>query len=128
MLDLKETDPENFKEDHGPVFSNRTDLVICEISVLDSTADGSSGVKYPGKYLGLAEKGTKNKEGEATGLDYLKSLGITPSRSFLWGRMISWPVRSLSMVCELSVVIGLRSRKIWEQSRKACASSWGGGA
>ncbi len=35
------------------------------------------GVKYPGKYLGLAEKGTKNKEGEATGLDYLKSLGIT---------------------------------------------------
>lgn len=77
VLDLKETDPENFKEDHGPVFSNRTDLVICEISVLDSTADGSSGVKYPGKYLGLAEKGTKNKEGEATGLDYLKSLGIT---------------------------------------------------
>lgn len=51
--------------------------MICEISVLDSTADGSSGVKYPGKYLGLAEKGTKNKEGEATGLDYLKSLGIT---------------------------------------------------
>lgn len=44
VLDLKETDPENFKEDHGPVFSNRTDLVICEISVLDSTADGSSGV------------------------------------------------------------------------------------
>ena len=77
VLDLRETDPENFKEDHGPVFSNRTDLVICEISVLDSTADGSSGVKYPGKYLGLAEKGTKNKEGEATGLDYLKSLGIT---------------------------------------------------
>lgn len=77
VLDLKETDPENFKEDHGPVFSNCTDLVICEISVLDSTADGSSGVKYPGKYLGLAEKGTKNKEGEATGLDYLKSLGIT---------------------------------------------------
>ena len=35
VLDLKETDPENFKEDHGPVFSNRTDLVICEISVLD---------------------------------------------------------------------------------------------
>lgn len=77
VLDLKETDPKNFEKDHGPVFSNRTDLVICEISVLDSTADGSSGVKYPGKYLGLAEKGTKNKEGEATGLDYLKSLGIT---------------------------------------------------
>ena len=77
VLDLKETDPENFEKDHGPVFQNRTDLVICEISVLDSTADGSSGVKYPGKYLGLAEKGTKNKEGEATGLDYLKSLGIT---------------------------------------------------
>lgn len=67
VLDLKETDPENFKEDHGPVFSNRTDLVICEISVLDSTADGSSGVKYPGKYLGLAEKGTKTKREKLPG-------------------------------------------------------------
>lgn len=77
VLDLRETDPENFKEDHGPAFKNRTDLVICEISVLDSTADVSSGVKHPGKYLGLTEKGTKNKDGEPTGLDYLKSLGIT---------------------------------------------------
>lgn len=77
VLDLRETDPENFKEDHGPTFKNRTDLVICEISVLDSTADVSSGVKHPGKYLGLTEKGTKNKDGEPTGLDYLKSLGIT---------------------------------------------------
>ena len=39
---------------------------------------------------------------------------LVRSRSFLWGRMISWPVRSLSMVCELSVIIGLRSRKVWE--------------
>ena len=61
----------------GPKVLNKTDLVISEISVLDMTADASSNVRYPGKFLGLAEKGTKNKSGEPTGLDYLLSLGIT---------------------------------------------------
>ena len=77
VLDLRETDPEGFAKDHGPAVKSRTDLVICEISVLDETADASSGVIHAGKYLGLAEKGTKNKEGEPTGLDYLRTLGIT---------------------------------------------------
>lgn len=77
VLDLRETDPEGFAKDHGPAVKSRTDLVICEISVLDETADASSGVTHAGKYLGLTEKGTKNKEGEPTGLDYLRTLGIT---------------------------------------------------
>lgn len=77
VLDLKETDPKGFESDHGPAVLNKTDFVISEISVLDMTADASSNVRYPGKFLGLAEKGTKNKSGEPTGLDYLLSLGIT---------------------------------------------------
>src|SRR5699024_1565853 len=30
-----------------------------------------------GKFLGVIEKGTKSPNGQATGLDYLKELGIT---------------------------------------------------
>lgn len=77
VLDLRETDPKNFTNDHGPEVKSRTDLVICEISVLDETADVSCGAVHAGKYLGLTEKGTKNKAGEPTGLDYLRTLGIT---------------------------------------------------
>jgi pullulanase len=53
------------------------DAVICEISVADMTMDESSGVTHRGKYIGLAERGTKSPEGIPTGLDYLKALGIT---------------------------------------------------
>ena len=77
VLDLRETDPEGFKDDHGPAVKSRTDLVICEISVLDATSDASAGVKNRGTFLGLTEKKTTNKQKEPTGLDYLKSLGIT---------------------------------------------------
>ena len=52
-------------------------MVICEISVADITGDASSNVKNRGKFLGLTEAGTKNDKGQATGLDYLKQLGIT---------------------------------------------------
>ena len=77
VLDLKETDPKGFAEDKGPQVKNKTDMVICEISVADITGDASSNVKNRGKFLGLTEAGTKNDKGQATGLDYLKQLGIT---------------------------------------------------
>ena len=77
VLDLKKTDPKGFAEDKGPQVKSKTDMVICEISVADITGDSSSNVKHPGKFLGLAEEGTKNARGQATGLDYLKQLGIT---------------------------------------------------
>ncbi len=77
VVDLMSTNPDGFLDDRGPELLQGTDAVICEISVADLTADRSSGVKHRGKYLGLAEKGTKSPDGMPTGLDYLKSLGIT---------------------------------------------------
>lgn len=77
VLNLRETDPEGFQEDKGPEKRKPTDLVICEVSVADMTADKSAEVQHPGKYLGLAEAGTKSKKGYCTGFDHLKSLGIT---------------------------------------------------
>lgn len=77
VVDLKETDPAGFDEDHGPALKNRTDAIVCEISVRDMTEDEGAGIKHPGKFLGLAEKGTHREDGTATGLSYLKELGIT---------------------------------------------------
>lgn len=77
VVDLKETDPEGFEQDHGPVLKNRTDAIVCEISVKDMTADEGAGIEHPGKFLGLAEKGTHRADGSPTGLAYLQELGVT---------------------------------------------------
>jgi pullulanase len=68
--------PESRRVESGHAASP-VDAIICEISVADMTMDASSGVTHRGKYLGLAEKGTKSPEGLPTGLDYLKALGVT---------------------------------------------------
>ena len=88
VLDLKDTDPFLWEQDHSPVFSSRnnlpntlgglpTDAVIYEMHVRDLSIDMSSGINGKGKFLGLSERGTKNKEGLSTGLDHLKELGVT---------------------------------------------------
>lgn len=77
VVDLEETDPAGFDKDHGPALKNRTDAIVCEISVKDMTEDEGAGITHPGKFLGLAEKGTHRADGNSTGLTYLKELGIT---------------------------------------------------
>lgn len=77
VVNLQSTNPKGFENDHGPVIEKATDIVVYELSVADTTADVSCGAKYPGKFLGLTEKGLKNKEGMATGLDHIKELGVT---------------------------------------------------
>ena len=77
VVDMRTTDPEGFSEDRGPEYRNKTDLVICEISVADTTADVSAGCKYPGKFLGLTEAGTHNKADIPTALDHILDLGVT---------------------------------------------------
>lgn len=77
VVNLEKTNPKGFEEDCGPKVEKWTDIVVYELSILDTTADESCGAKYPGKYLGLTETGTKTKEGMATGLDHIIDSGIT---------------------------------------------------
>ena len=80
VVDLKETNPAGWTADKSPAFSSgnkATDAVIYELHIRDASIDENSGIKNKGKFLGLTEKGTKNKEGLATGLDHLKALGVT---------------------------------------------------
>jgi pullulanase len=79
IIDLKDTNPENWDKDIRPVFVNPEDAIIYEIHVKDFTINENSGVKEElrGKYLGLVQENTKSPRGIKTGLDHLKELGIT---------------------------------------------------
>lgn len=77
VVDLESTNPEGFDKDHGPAVAKETDIVVYEISIADTTADATCGAKYPGKYLGLTERGTKSPKGLKTGLDHILDLGVT---------------------------------------------------
>jgi pullulanase len=60
-----------------PPLENPVDAVIYETHIRDFSIHHSSGITHKGLYLGAGETGTKGKEGQLTGLTYLKSLGIT---------------------------------------------------
>lgn len=80
VIDLKETNPVGWTEDKSPNFSvanKQTDAVIYELHVRDASIHASSGIKNKGKFLGLAELGTKNSAGQTTGLSHIKELGVT---------------------------------------------------
>ncbi len=76
IIDLRNTDPEGWSEDRAPEVKP-SERVIYEMHYRDMTAHASAGSKYPGKYLGMAERGTRSAEGLATGLDHIVELGVT---------------------------------------------------
>ncbi|MBE7121711.1 type I pullulanase [Bacillus cereus] len=77
VVDLKETNPKNWKTHKKPKFKSPEDAIIYELHVRDLSIQPESGIKHKGKYLGVTEKGTKGPEGVKTGLDHMKDLGVT---------------------------------------------------
>ncbi len=80
VIDLKETNPTGWVNEKSPAFSKEnksTDAVIYELHVRDASIDDNSGIQRKGKFLGLAEEGTKSANGLSTGLAHLKELGVT---------------------------------------------------
>lgn len=75
VIDLGDTNPAGFKESKHPDIKEN-EAIIYELSVKNYTADQSSGVYNRGKFLGLAEAGTRYKDVK-TGLDNIKELGVT---------------------------------------------------
>ena len=86
--DLASTNPAGWDKDRSPAFgskdpvtkkiiNHKTDAIIYELHVRDASIHKSSGIQTKGKFLGLAETGTKNPAGQATGIDHLKELGVT---------------------------------------------------
>ena len=78
VIDLRSTDPVGWENDKIPHTSgNITDAIIYELHVRDLSSDASSGITQTGKFLGLIQTGTTNADGVPTGLDHIKSLGVT---------------------------------------------------
>lgn len=78
VLDLSATNPDGWDQDSDPhAGMSITDAVIYELHVRDLSMHRDSHIQNKGKFLGLTETGTKTKDGNPTGLDHIRSLGIT---------------------------------------------------
>ncbi|MBQ5619841.1 MAG: type I pullulanase, partial [Alistipes sp.] len=77
ILDLTTTNPEGWSEDLRPALTAANQIAVYEMHYRDMTAHATAGVEHPGKYLGMAERGTKSPQGLATGLDHLVELGVS---------------------------------------------------
>ena len=77
VLDMDSTNPTDWETDKGPKLKYANEAIIYELHIRDMTIHPESGSSYPGKYLGLIEKGTKGPQNVSTGIDHLKELGIT---------------------------------------------------
>lgn len=77
IADLKTTNPAGWENDKSPSFSHATDAIIYELHIRDASIHASSGIRNKGKYMGLTEKGTRNKAGLSTGLDHIREMGVT---------------------------------------------------
>jgi len=78
VFDFKNTNPTGWNNDkinQSPI--QPTDAIIYELHIRDASIATNSGITHKGKYLGLAETGTKSPEGELTGLSHIKELGVT---------------------------------------------------
>lgn len=77
IINLDDTDPEGWADDRGPSLENITDAVIYEMHHRDMSMHPTSGIVNKGKFLAMTEHGTTSPEGESTGIDHLKELGVT---------------------------------------------------
>lgn len=77
ILDMDSTDPDGWENDSRPLLASYSDIVVYEIHIRDMSIHPSSGISNKGKFLGLTETGTVSPEGQMTGVDHLKELGIT---------------------------------------------------
>jgi len=78
ILDPARTDPPGWDTDTDPhAGKSPTDAVIYELHLRDLSMDPDAGIRNKGKFLGLAETGTTSPTGLATGLDYIRNLGVT---------------------------------------------------
>ncbi len=77
IIDLKDTDPENWDKDIRHNIKSYTDAIIYETSIRDISIHPDSGIQNKGKFLGLKENNTKSTKNVFTGLSHIKEMGIT---------------------------------------------------
>lgn len=77
VIDLRSTDPEGWANDVRPLLKDYADIIVYEMHHRDFSLDSVLGIRNKGKFLALTELGTTTSQGEKTGIDHLKELGVT---------------------------------------------------
>lgn len=77
IIDFTKTNPEGWDDDKGPKVDNFTDVIVYEMHHRDFSMSPTSGIANKGKFIALTEEGTLSPDGEKTGIDHLKELGVT---------------------------------------------------
>ncbi|MDE6862465.1 MAG: type I pullulanase [Alistipes sp.] len=77
IVDMRATDPDGWSDDRAPVQGDLSGIVIYEMHYRVMTAHPSAGCNHGGKYVDMAQSGTRSDEGLATGLDHLRELGVS---------------------------------------------------
>jgi pullulanase len=77
IVNLAKTNPKGWEKDKRKVIDNPVDAIIYELHVRDFSSSLHSGIENKNTYLAFTEEGVVNSQGEKTGVEHLKELGIT---------------------------------------------------
>lgn len=77
IIDWNETNPEGWESDQAPELKMYSDIILYELHHRDFSIDPDSGIEHKGKFLALTEPGTQTPDGQSTGIEHLKELGVT---------------------------------------------------
>lgn len=77
IVDLAKTDPRGWEKDQRKEINCPQEAIIYELHVRDFSVSSESGLENRGQYLAFTERGTTNSQGDKTGIEHLKELGIT---------------------------------------------------
>ena len=78
VIDLEATNPEGWDADKNPHAGEPiNDAVLYELHVRDFSVSDAGNIGDAGKFTAFTKTGTKTAGGNATGIDYLKDLGVT---------------------------------------------------
>lgn len=77
LLRTEDMYPEGWDNDRAPYLAHVGDSVIYELHLRDFSASPDSGMQWRGLYLSLVEPQTRTPQGERSGLQHLKELGVT---------------------------------------------------
>lgn len=77
VMDSSKVNPDGWDKVRHVTLESPTDAILYEVHVRDATIHPDSGVAHKGKFLGLAEAGTKSGDGLHTGLSHFTELGVT---------------------------------------------------
>ncbi|QVY65272.1 type I pullulanase [Polaribacter sp. Q13] len=77
VFNAENTNPKNWEQDTYVQLDVANNAIIYELHIRNITIQKEANSSYPGKYLGLIEKGVKSTQNVPTAIDHIIRLGIT---------------------------------------------------